>query len=80
MAGDKPILLLGLSRVNCVRLLQGQPIRIEAAELTEMGLPDGMEVIVMGGETEAAMSEELGGLRLQPEVAGQRFVMKGKLP
>lgn len=79
-AGDKPFLLIGLSHLNWDRLLEGHPISIEAAELGELGLPDGMGVIVMGGETEAAMSEELGALPLQPEVAGQRFLLKGKLP
>jgi len=79
-AGGKSFLLIGLSRLNWEQLLEGRPIPIDAAELGEFGLPDGMGVIVMGGETEAAMSEKLGGMALQPEVAGQRFLLKGKLP
>ena len=78
--GDKPVLLIGLSRTNCVRLLQDQPIHIKAADLAEMGLPIDMEVVIIAGETEAAISESLGGMPLQPEVKGQRLWMKGAKP
>ncbi len=80
MAGDKPILLIGLSRKNCMRLLQDQPIHITAEQLAELGLPDGMEVLLIAGESEAALAEQLGGMPLQPEVPGQRFWMKGMQP
>lgn len=79
--GDNtPILVLGLSRENCARLLLGLPIHIKAAELAEMGLPADMDVMVIAGETEASIAKQLGAMPLQPEVAGQRFVMKGKRP
>lgn len=63
-------LMLGLSRTNTERLHAGEPIFIPSADLTSMGLPK-LHIAIMAGETEAAMSVQLGGLPLQPEVAGQ---------
>lgn len=51
--------LLGLSRANCERLLQGQPIRISGND-DAIGLP-GVTIVIMGGETEAAIEAELRG-------------------
>ena len=79
MRDGKPTLLLGLSRENVTRLLDDKPIVVSGQELTEMGLPAAMEVLVIGGETEGTMSAQLGGLNLTPEVAGQKFVLKGSL-
>jgi hypothetical protein len=78
MMGDQPILLLGLSRENCRRLLDDKPIRISSADLAEIGLPTDMEVIIIAGETEASISQSLGGMPLQPEVKGQKLWMKPK--
>lgn len=75
----KPALLIGLSRENCARLLLGLPIHIKAAELAELGLPDGMDVMVVAGETEGSIAKSLDAMPLTPEVAGQRFVLKGTL-
>lgn len=49
------LLLLGLSRFNCERLLAGKPIPIDCKEL---GLPP-LEIVLFGGEDEAAMAAEL---------------------
>lgn len=72
MIDGKPVLLLGLSRANCERLLQDQPIRITRDQLVVMGLP-AIDVLLIAGETEASISQQLGGLPLQPEVEGQTF-------
>lgn len=53
--GDgNPLLLLGLSRANCDRLVAGQPIKIDMAKL---GLPPGI-VLLIGGETEDDVTED----------------------
>ncbi len=49
-----PLLLFGLSAENMKRLQSGQPIKIN---LTEMGMQG--EVLIMYGQTEAAIVEEL---------------------
>jgi hypothetical protein len=49
--------LLGLSRANCERLLQGQPMRISGDD-PAIGLP-GVTIVIMGGETEGAIEAEL---------------------
>ncbi len=49
-----PLLLFGLSAENIKRLQSGQPIKIN---LTEMGMQG--EVLIMYGQTEAAIVEEL---------------------
>lgn len=71
----KPVLLIGLSRVNTKRLHLGQPIVIDADELESMGLP-AMQVVILAGETEASMAAMLGQMPLQPEVPGQRFTLR----
>lgn len=53
---------IGLSRGNCEKLLAGEPIEFNTGE---MGMPK-LTVMIMGGETELAMHqelEELGVLR-----------------
>lgn len=72
----KTILLLGLTKENMSRLLDDQPIHIATEHLAEMGLPTDMEVLVIGGESEASISEQLGGLPLQPEVRDQKFTQR----
>lgn len=53
-----PILILGLSRKNTVRLLAGKPIRVRADHV-DPRLP-ALNVVLMGGETEEAIAAELG--------------------
>jgi hypothetical protein len=55
MDGTHPVLLLGLSRLNCERLLAHQPIKFDT---TELGLP-AMTVVIMAGETEDAITAQL---------------------
>lgn len=56
--GDgRRLLVLGLSAENMTRLLLGQPIRLECAEL---GLPD-LQVVVVGGQTEQDIADDLVG-------------------
>lgn len=62
-ADGKPFVLLGLSRENCRRLLEGQPIKIDMADL---GQPERGTVLICAGETEEAVKRELieAGLEL----------------
>lgn len=53
-----PMLFLGLSGENVTRLAAGEPIRIPAAELVAMGLPQ-VEVVIHYGKTEQAILDEL---------------------
>lgn len=74
--GGDTILLLGLSRENVSRLLDDQPILVSGDQLRAMGLPTDMQVLLIGGETEADMSTQLGGMPLQPEMAGQEYTQR----
>lgn len=56
--GKTEVLLLGLSRVNVERLMQGKPIRI-AQETHGEGIPEGWKILILFGETENDMREEL---------------------
>jgi hypothetical protein len=61
----KRFVILGLSRMNCTKLLEGLPIHIHAEEL---GI--GFDITIMAGETEEAMAQALrdAGVRLpEPE-------------
>lgn len=58
-------LVLGLSRQNIQRLLAGQPIRFNLAELA---LGSG-EVVIFFGETEATMLKDLEQHGLAPAAA-----------
>lgn len=53
-----PLLLLGLSGENVTRLAAGEPIRIPAAELRRLGLPQ-LEVVICYGRTEQDIVDEL---------------------
>jgi hypothetical protein len=53
-----PMLILGLSRENTVRLLAGQPIHVRVDEV-DPRMP-AMHVVLMGGENEDAIATELG--------------------
>lgn len=48
-------IFIGLSRQNMERLLHDEPI---VFDLSEIGLPE-QEVVIMGGETEDAISKKL---------------------
>ena len=50
--GGKPLILIGLSKMNMDKLLAGQPIRRE-----EESLP--ADIIILGGETEDVILHEL---------------------
>lgn len=69
------VLLLGLSAENIKRLHQDKPILVTAADMVGMGFP-ALEVVIIAGETEASMAQALGGLPLQPDVAGQVFTQR----
>jgi hypothetical protein len=53
-----PLLLLGLSGENVTRLAAGEPIRIPARHLAELGLPQ-MEIVIHYGRTEKAILDDL---------------------
>lgn len=57
---DAPVVFLGLSRENTVRLLANQPIPVKLREL-HPDLPD-VTVVLLGGETEAEIAEDLRAL------------------
>lgn len=50
------ILGIGLSRLNCEKLLTGQPITLDTKSL---GLPFQLQIIIIGGESEFAITDEL---------------------
>lgn len=53
--GDTPVLLIGLSKENCARLLAGRPIMFNASEV---GLAD-LQLIIVGGETEDHIAADI---------------------
>ena len=53
-----PLLMLGLSGENVTRLAAGEPIRISARQMAELGLPQ-VEVVIHYGKTEQAILDEL---------------------
>ncbi len=53
------ILGIGLSRENCRRLLEGHPIRFAAAEMIPGLALTPVEVVIVGGEDEAAIVREI---------------------
>lgn len=74
-ADGTPLVILGLSRLNTERLLDGKPIQVPAADLAQLGLPPGGPgVLLLGGETEDALLEDLRAMGLQPQVEPARFV------
>jgi len=52
------MLLLGLSGENVTRLAAGEPIRISAQQMGQLGLPQ-VEVVIHYGRTEQAILDEL---------------------
>ena len=56
-----PLLFLGLSGENVTRLVAGEPIRITAGQLTELGLPP-MVIAIAYGRTEDHIRKELEDL------------------
>lgn len=59
---DGSTILIGLSRMNTVKLLEGKPIKFDGRKL---GLPN-ITVLIVGGETEEAIIQELldSGIKL----------------
>lgn len=49
------VLILGLSRLNTERLLDGKPIKVDGLDV---GLP-GIQVVLVGGETEQAIGDDM---------------------
>lgn len=58
--------LLGLSGENMTRLMADEPIRVNLADL---GGPDA-DVLIVGGRTEDAITEQLRSVGLVPPAAG----------
>ncbi len=58
---DREMLGLGLSRKNCERLLAGQPIFIDLDKMASAGSGLKMRgvILIIGGETEEAMTDEM---------------------
>ena len=80
---QRPVLGIGLSRENCDRLLEGQPILFDTANMT--GFPD-LTVCIIAGENElsiAASVLEAGCIReeqiLEDKSLGDPHVPKGKV-
>jgi hypothetical protein len=53
-----PLLMLGLSGENVTRLAAGEPVRITAQHMAELGLPQ-MEIVIHYGRTEASILDDL---------------------
>jgi hypothetical protein len=68
-ASGRRIIMLGLSRMNCDRLLEGKPIHICGEEIGTS-----TDIMIFAGETEEAMQEELraSGLALPEATRRQR--------
>lgn len=56
---DVPLIGFGLSRANCERLIAGQPILISAEQVAKMVPGLRAAVLIVGGESETAMYDEL---------------------
>jgi len=52
----RDIIILGLSRENVNKLLEDQPIWVDTEA---MGIPGGMHIAILGGETEEAIHADL---------------------
>lgn len=61
-ADGRHFIIFGLSRLNVEKLLEGMPIKVDLQEPPPKGLdlPGGAVVLIVGGETEAAIVAELG--------------------
>jgi hypothetical protein len=54
----EPLLFLGLSGENVTRLAAGEPIRVNSAQMAELGLPP-IVVVIHYGRTEADILAEV---------------------
>jgi hypothetical protein len=61
-----PVLFLGLSGENVTRLAAGEPIRVSATAMRELGLPQ-IEVVLHYGRTEDDIRAELKAHGVQLE-------------
>jgi len=61
----RPIVIVGLSVGNMVKLQKGQPIEMDLADFGSEGT-----LVIMGGETEATIMAELSALLGKPEGPG----------
>lgn len=50
------LVVLGLSRKNCEKLLEGKPISIDGG--AELGIP-GLRILIMAGEDEETLAAQL---------------------
>ncbi len=67
-AGDgQPLVILGLSGENVVRLFADEPIRLNLADL---GLPP-CQVVIVAGKTEDAITERLRDLQFARRLLGE---------
>lgn len=66
-----PVLFLGLSGENVARLAAGEPIRVSAAQMRELGLPE-VEVVLHYGRTEQGILDELEAHGVKGEVRDER--------
>ena len=64
-----PLLLLGLSGENVTRLAAGDPIRISAKQMTDLGMP-AMELVIHYGRTEADIAADLQAHGVRPWEGG----------
>jgi hypothetical protein len=55
-----PLLVLGLDGENVTRIAAGEPIRITAAQMAELGLPQA-EIVILYGRTEADILDTIEG-------------------
>lgn len=56
--GDVQTLILGLSKMNVQKLLEGKPIHV-ARETHGDGIPEHWSIVIMAGETENSMAADL---------------------
>lgn len=63
--GERRVLGIGLSRRNCEKLLDGEPIAFKGEEL---GI-DNVEVVIVGGENERSIVRDLKAGCLQHGVS-----------
>ena len=66
-ARGRNLVIFGLSRMNCERLLEGKPILVDMEELGMSG-----KALIVGGETEEDIKREL-------EEQGLSFPKEGRL-
>lgn len=67
----QPVLFLGLSGENVTRLTAGEPIRVSAAQMRDLGLPE-VEVVLHYGRTEQDILDELEAHGVKGEVRHDR--------